>query len=354
MEVARPPKGTSDMPRTVWTALRPCFLVIALLGDGTDSLAQSSRKTPIVEAVRKTRPGIVMLKVQRPGGRKDVLGSGIIVDERGYIVTNRHVIAAAEGIKARLSDGTEPAGKVVVEIESHDLAVIRIETDKKLQALRLGPAGDLMVGEPVIAIGNPYGYAGSVSTGIISALDREVTMPSGETIGNLIQTDAGINPGNSGGPLLNIDGEVIGITVALREGAHGIAFALNADIVQQLLSKHLSAARICGVRHGLTVREKTAVSGEHGGRLVVTESIKDIRQGDELVRIGDSKIANRFDVERAFWSSKPTDTVRITVRRDGKERDIAIKLSRSDEPKAVGTKPAQQPEPGRETLPAGR
>jgi serine protease Do len=208
-----------------------------------------------------------------------------------------------------------------------------------------------MVGEPVIAIGNPYGYAGSVSTGIISALDREVTMPAGETIGNLIQTDAGINPGNSGGPLLNIDGEVIGITVALREGAHGIAFALNAETVQHLLSKHLSAAKISGIRHGLTVKEK---SGERRGRIVVAASVKDIQQRDELVRIGDHKINNRFDVERAFWSNKPTDAVKVTIRRDGKEREIVIKLGRSDGRDAVETTHGTRKAPGRETLPAGR
>src|SRR5258708_10363837 len=100
---------------------------------------------------------------------------------------------------------------------------------------------------------------------MISAFDREVPMPAGETINNLIQTDASINPGNSGGPLLNINGEVIGITVALRDGAQGIAFALNADTVQQLLSKHLSASRISGVAHDLVFKEKTAmdVSNRH-------------------------------------------------------------------------------------------
>lgn len=166
------------MSRSTVAAMRAALVVIGLIGAGTEARAQHPRKTPIVEAVQKTRHGIVTLKIHRPGGRKDVVGTGVIVDERGYIVTNRHVLVAAESIVVRLADGTELAGKKVAEIETHDLAVLRVQSDKELQALRLGPAGDLMVGETVIAVGNPFGYANTVSTGIISALDREITMPS--------------------------------------------------------------------------------------------------------------------------------------------------------------------------------
>jgi serine protease Do len=342
------------MPCTTWTALRAGLLVVGLIGTGTESFAQHLRKTPIVEAVQKTRAGIVTLKVHRAGGRKDVLGAGVIVDESGYIVTNRHVIIAADSITVRLSDGTELTGKLAAEIDTHDLAVVRVETDKKLQALPLGPAGDLMVGETVIAIGNPFGYANSVSTGIISALDREVTMPAGETISKLIQTDASINPGNSGGPLLNINGEVIGITVALRDGAQGIAFALNADTVQQLLSKHLSASRISGIEHGLVFKEKVTVDDEDRQRVVVAEAASELKAGDEIVRVGGRKVANRFDVERALWNFKPEEKVSLTLRRDGKERTVALTLGRSEE-QARGARLRTQPMQGRtETQPASR
>jgi serine protease Do len=342
------------MPRTTRFALPAGLLVIALFGAGSEARAQYSRKTPIVEAVQKTRAGIVTIRAHRAAGHKDVLGAGIIVDERGYIVTNRHVIVSAEGIKVRLSDGLELAGKLVAEIESHDLAVVRVETDRKLQVLPLGPASDLMVGEPVIAVGNPYGYANSVSTGIISALGREVTMPAGETIGNLIQTDASINPGNSGGPLLNINGEVIGITVALRDGAQGIAFALNADTVQELLSRHLSASKISGVRHGLTYKEKGVDRGVHRAGVVLAEAAAELRTGDEIVRIGERQVANRFDLERAFWHRKPADVVSVTVRRDGREKQLSLTLSRSEERDSAGTSPPRQLESGTQTQPAAR
>jgi len=353
-EAAWPPKGISDMPRTTGNAILASLLIFVLPGAGTEAHAQYSRKTPIVEAVQKTRAGIVTIRAHRPGGRKDVLGAGVIIDERGYIITNRHVIASAEGIKVRLSDGTELAGKLVAEIETHDLAVVGVESDEKLQVLPLGPAVDLMVGETVIAVGNPFGYANTVSTGIISALDREVTMPAGETIGHLIQTDASINPGNSGGPLLNINGEVIGITVALRDGAQGIAFALNAETVQELLTKHLSAAKVSGVRHGLIFKEKGLARGANQARTRLAENVDELRQGDEIICIGERKVANPFDVERAFWQRKPADVVSVTVRRNGREKHCSLTLSRSEQRDSAGTKPPPQPEPGTQTQPAGR
>jgi serine protease Do len=300
-------------------------------GAGTEARAQYSRKTPIVEAVQKTRNGIVTLKVQRPGNRKDVVGAGVIVDERGYLITNRHVIVAAEHITVRLADTTELPGKVLVEDSAHDLAVLRVQTEKKLQALPLGPASDLMVGETVIAVGNPFGYVNSVSTGIISALGREITMPGGEVLDNLIQTSAGINPGNSGGPLLNINGEVIGINVALRDGAQGIAFALNADTVQQVLCEHLSAARIGGIQHGLVCKERVAAEGKTRQRVVVAKATGELQPDDEVLRIGERPVFNRFDIERALWNCKPDSTVSLTVRRGQEEKAVALKLTRSAE-----------------------
>jgi serine protease Do len=165
---------------------------------------------------------------------------------RESIVTNRHVVGSNSRVPVRLFDGTELVGQVVVAETRWDLAVVQIQAEHKLKALAFARADDLEVGETVIAIGHPYGYSNTVSTGIISALQREITMPTGDTISGLIQTDASINPGNSGGPLLNIDGELIGINVALREGAQGIAFAINAGMVRAVLARHLSSQYVAG------------------------------------------------------------------------------------------------------------
>jgi serine protease Do len=318
------------------------LLVGACLGGaGPEGWAASySRRSPIVEAVQKTRDAIVTIKVdKRTGsGRKEVVGTGVVVDERGYLVTNRHVIAAAERVRVGFADGSVLAARVYVEDENHDLAILKVSTPTPLKALSFGPGSDLMVGETVIVVGNPFGYSNTVSTGIISALGREVPMPGGVQLTNLIQTNASINPGNSGGPLLNVNGELIGIAVALREGAQGIAFALNADTVQQVLSYHLSARNVARIGHGLGLREAVAAAGEVRQRVVVADVAEDgpaaqagVQGGDVLCQVAGRAVSNRFDVERALWSCQPGENVTATILRDGKETQVQLKLVRSGE-----------------------
>jgi serine protease Do len=307
-----------------------------------------SRVTPIVEAVRKTRDGIISIKVERQGnwGKKEIVGTGVIVDERGYAVTNRHVVKGAERVSVVLSDRTEIRGQVLLEDSRHDLAILRLFADRKLQALTFAPASDLMVGETVIAIGHPFGYTNTVSTGIVSALDRQITMPEGETLTGLIQTNASINPGNSGGPLLNINGELIGINVALREGAQGIAFALNADTVERVLSQHLSASKVAQLGHGLNVREKVTESEACRQQVVIEAVTPDspaaeagLRQGDVLVQLAERTVSNRFDVERALWSCKAGDRVVAAIVREGKTVRVRLKLVSLGEGDAVTAAP---------------
>src|SRR5262249_41755443 len=204
------------------------------------------------------------------------------------------------------------------------------------KTLRLGPASDLMVGEEVIAIGNPFGYENSVSKGIISAVGREIEMPGGVTLSNLIQTTASINPGNSGGPLLNINGERIGINVALRQEAQGLAFALNAATVQEVLSRRLSASRRTGYYHGLDVREKVDEDGEERSRVVVHDVAENtpaaaagLKEGDQIVRLGSLSVGNRFDVERALWDTHVGEKVTVTVVRSGRRLNVEMPLTSS-------------------------
>jgi serine protease Do len=305
-------------------------------GARTEARAQYSRRTPIVDAVQKTRDSIVIIKVEKKtsSGRKETVGSGVIVDERGYVVTNEHVVANADHIQVILADGTELTGQVCVDEVKHDLCVLRIQSSKRLQALRFGPSSDLMIGETVIAVGHPFGYTNTISTGIVSALGREITMPTGESLGDLIQTNASINPGNSGGPLLNINGELIGLTVALREGAQGIAFALSSDTVQQVLSKHLSAAKVAGICHGLDCSEQVEEDNPRQ-RVVVDEVAKQtpaaqagLRKGDAILCVATREVKNRFDLERALWDCKPGAEVQMTILRQGKETNVTLTLSK--------------------------
>jgi serine protease Do len=318
-------------------AVAAALVAIAFGGAGTESRAQSfSRETPIVQAVRKTRDGIITIRVDRRGnwGKKEIVGTGVIVDERGFAVTNRHVVKGAEHVTVVLADHTEVGARVVSEDAHHDLAILRLTSEKKLKALSFAPGSDLMVGETVIAIGHPFGYTNTVSTGIISALDRQITMPEGEVLTNLIQTNASINPGNSGGPLLNINGELIGINVALREGAQGIAFALNADTVQHVLSTHLSAGKVSQVGHGIHCKEVLRDDAAVRQQVVVDDvaprspaAAAGLKPGDVLVELASRPVSNRFDVERALWNCKPGDCVQAAIVRGGKCSRVDLRLA---------------------------
>jgi serine protease Do len=289
-----------------------------------------SRRNPIVQAIAKTKHAVVTVKVPR-NGAKDAVGSGVVIDERGYIVTNRHVVGNAKTPRVHFHDGAVRDAEVVFAEAKWDLAVIKVRATEDLAALPLAPTDDLMVGESVIAVGHPYGYQNTVSVGIISALGREITMPTGEVLTDLIQTDASINPGNSGGPLLNVNGELIGITCALRDGAQGIAFGIKSGTVQSVLSKVLSAEHVAGVNHGLACVAK--VVGETGDRqrvVVASFQGETLRQGDEILTVGAKNVGNAFDLERSLWSARPGQTVELKVQRAGKVMVVELTLAASN------------------------
>ncbi len=168
----------------------------------------------------------------------------MIIDPRGYILTNHHVIDGVKKIEVTLANGknkeTVIASRVAHDTKT-DLAIIKINAGRKLPVITIGTSGDLMIGEPVVAIGNAYGYEHTVTRGIISELHRAVQVSDSQNYHDLIQTDASINPGNSGGPLMNIDGEMIGINVAVRADAQGIGFAIPVDMVMTVAAELLSA-----------------------------------------------------------------------------------------------------------------
>jgi serine protease Do len=322
-----------------YPALAYFLVALAFLGGGTSSSvrAEYPRRTPIVEAVQKTRAGIVTIKVEKKsnwGRIEKSVGTGVIVDAHGYVVSNRHVITGSASISVSLEDGTELTARLVAEDVPSDLAILRVQSTKRLHALALGPGSDLLVGETVIAVGQPFGYAHTVSSGIISAVGRKIALPTGEVLSDLIQTDASINPGNSGGPLLNINGELIGINVALREGAQGIAFAINVDTLKQVLSRHLSAVKVAGINHGLICSESVAPEGQQRQRVVVDALAQQtpaassgLQRGDQILCVAEQPVANRFDVERALWDHKPGEQITLTVLRQGKQLTVGLKLT---------------------------
>jgi serine protease Do len=242
------------------------------------------------------------------------------------------VVGDAKNLVVVLSDNTKIPAEVVIGEAACDLAILRMRTTKKFSVLRLAPVDDLMVGETVIAVGDPFGYAWSVSSGVISALNRDVKMPSGDTLTGMIQISAPINPGNSGGPLLNINGELIGIIVALREGSQNIAFAINSGTAENFLRKHLSSARVSGIEHGLACIDKTIAATGDRRRVFVAwfQGEGDIRKGDEIVSAGHKVVKSLFDLERAFWGCKPGESVEMKIVREGREMTISLTVAASN------------------------
>ena len=335
-------------------SLCAAFLAVALLvpfvhaSEPADLNKTSQKNTdsrsndPVVKAVKKAMPSVVAIRVPRQG-QKDSIGAGVIVHKSGLIITNRHVTCGKRYIKVRLNDGDDLAGEVIVTDSDLDLAIVRITSEKPLQPLSLG-ADDMFLAEKVIAVGSPYGYEGTVSLGIISALNREITMPNDVVMTGLIQHDAPINPGNSGGPLLNINAEVIGINVAMRDGAQNIAFAINSKIVGRFLTKHMSAKLISGVEHGLKCEEKiVAEVGDRQRMIVKNAAYGELKSGDEIVTVGNSKVANTFEVESAFWNTKPGQKVEVKVLRQNRPVTVTLTLAASQGAGQVASVSLQTP-----------
>ena len=236
------------------------------------------RRTATVDVVQRVGPSVVNITTERitqspnPFGRRrsfdprfesffrnfieprsrtvQSLGSGVIFDAAGHVLTNEHVIARADRVRVTIADGREFDTELVGADPNNDVAVLRILTDTSLPFTPPGSSADLMVGEPVIAIGNPFGFSNSVTTGVISAQDRSVNADD-HTFHGLLQTDALINPGNSGGPLLNAEGQLIGINVAIYGGAQGIGFAIPIDVASRVIHELLLYGEVHPVWLGL-------------------------------------------------------------------------------------------------------
>lgn len=292
------------------------------------SHATELRRDSIVRAVAEAKPSIVNIHGRKTvrGEAQDAkqvngMGTGIIIDPRGYIVTNYHVVEGVSQIQVSLSDERDVVAKLVAHDPKTDLAVIKVDLKDELRPIKIGTSCDLMEAEGVIAIGNAYGYPHTTTTGRISALNRTVQVSDDQKYFNLIQTDAAINPGNSGGPLLNIDGETIGINVAVRVGAQGIGFAIPIDDALEVVARLLNVERLEQTSHGLV--GKTVITPER--RTFSVSSVKadspadkaGLQSGDVVTTIGGRKIERALDVELAFLGQRTGEEVAITaVRKD--------------------------------------
>jgi Do/DeqQ family serine protease len=265
------------------------------------------------------------------------LGSGVIFDREGHVLTNEHVIARASRVRVAIGDGREFEAEVVGADPHNDLAVLRILMDQKetLPFTRPGSSADLMVGEPVIAIGNPFGFSSSVTTGVISAVNRSVNTQGGPPFHGLLQTDASINPGNSGGPLLNAEGRLIGINVAIYGGAQGIGFAIPIDMARRVIHELLLYGEVHPVWLGLefqdidpALREVLGVP-QAGGALVhrvqpgSPASRAGIQRGDVIVGVDERPLLQAADLNDTLWRMTNGQRVRFTLFRDDTTLDAS-------------------------------
>jgi S1-C subfamily serine protease len=299
-----------------------------------------------VDVVRKLTPSVVQISTEQLalGDYNQVIpksgvGSGVILDDKGHILTNNHVVEGRETVKVNLSDGRTFTASIIGSDTRTDLAVIKINATGLIPA-RLGQSASLLVGEDVIAVGHALGLKGgpTVSKGVVSALQRTIDIDAQMSMVDLIQTDASINPGNSGGPLLNLYGEVIGINTAIIDNSNGIGFAINIDdakiIISQLLSKGFVSRGFIGISpFNITssLKNQLNLSFEEGvlvGKVIegFPAAIAGIKIEDVIVRIDDVLIANSGDLSKFLINHMPGDEIIIYFYRDGELKEANIIL----------------------------
>jgi serine protease Do len=344
-------------------ALLSLISVIALPGAGplaAQTSTQASRRTPVVAAAEKVSPAVVNVSAESvvrdvdpffglffgQSRRTQSLGSGLIIDANGMVVTNAHVIEGASRIVVTTLDGRELDADLLGSDRDADLALLKVKA-RNLPAIPLGRSGDLMIGETVIAIGNPFGLSHTVTTGVLSAVGR--TVPSeraGQVFTDFLQTDASINPGNSGGPLVNILGEVIGINTAIIQGASGIGFAIPADRARRVVDDLLRFGALRPLWTGarlITIDAETAQSANlpvRRGALVLKvypgspAAQAGLQEKDVVVAVNGHPVTAREDVATALYTAAAGSAVSLDLRRG--ERTLTVSLKAVQPPQGLG------------------
>jgi serine protease Do len=327
-----------------------CAVLLLCCAGQTSLHASVARETAARRAVRRAKSAVVNIHSERiatrerdpestPGRKVNGMGTGIIVDERGFIVTNQHVVHGVESLRVVLFDGSTYSAKVVSDNTTQDLALIKINPSRPLPVMPLGTSSDIELGETVLAIGNALGYEHTVTQGIISALSRDVEVNEHQAYKNLLQTDTSINPGNSGGPLINLDGEVIGINVAIHARAQRIGFAIPIDDARVFIAGLLDIRERDHNFHGIVGHD---VKTPDQRKLVVDAcepnspaAAAGFHAGDVVTRVGATAVQDRADLERAFLGRAAGTPVDVLVLREQDTITLTVQLSRLDDSKMM-------------------
>lgn len=344
-----PAVGRAVMTATILSGLIAAVPAAAQTSDRQVSASEamtSARETPTVLAIRRASPAVVNIHGQKTirttaagmaGARGadsfrqvNGMGTGVVIDPRGYVITNYHVVEDVADIRVTLHNGETTTADLIATKKRSDLALIKVRTNQELPTIPRGTSSDLMVGERVIAIGNAYGYVHTSTQGIISALHRDVPVNEVQEYVDLIQISAGINPGNSGGPLLNINGDMIGVNVAVRVGAQQIAFAIPIDqvvkTVTEMIDQHNEQRLTTGMRLDSRHHRGDGIKVVHVSASS-SAARQGIKAGDLVVRVGSQPVDNRLDFALAMLSIRPGQALDLGVDRDGAAYDVSMKVT---------------------------
>lgn len=343
------------------------FFVLMFCFTAVDAAKEYPRETAVVRAVRQVAPAVVNISSEyevrkrtspfsgfgmnpffdsffkdffEPGFeqryKRNSLGSGVIIDgQRGFILTNAHVLEKMGKITVALKDERQFEAQIVGADPDSDLAVLKIDANSPLPAIAMGDSDDLMIGETVIAIGNPFGFSNTVTTGVVSALNRSIRSDE-RVFQDFIQTDASINPGNSGGPLLNINGNLVGINTAIYAKAQGIGFAIPINKAKRIVSDLIRYGEVIQAWVGITVQdidEKLAgylnLTDRKGVLVTAVEKespalMSGIRDGDIIRSVGKRKVLSVADFQAAMKGYTAGDRITFQLRRNQKNMTISL------------------------------
>jgi len=367
--LVEPGDDTATTTTTVPTATPSTALASAEPGDSlsvNEIYEQDSAGVVYIESQREAQP--TPSNPFGPSGGGTATGSGLVIDGDGHILTNAHVVAGSDAVTVRVGgeDGETLEAKVVGADPSTDIAVLEVESGAdRLEALTLGSSAGVEVGDPVVAIGNPFGLDRTATAGIVSAVQRQISAPNGFTIQDAIQTDAPINPGNSGGPLIDASGEVIGINSQIEsaggQGNVGIGFAVPIDTAQDVARQLIDTGEVQHAFLGISGADLTpeladvlnleadagalvqsvvpdspaAEAGVEAGDADVTVAGQRIRAGGDLITAVDgAAVTGMDDVIAAVDTKQPGDQVELTLVRGGDERTVTVELD--DRPERAG------------------
>lgn len=312
--------------------------------EGDDVLLDAYSST-VVNVAKKVSPSVVQIKVSgrpQPAQRGqpnegDGTGSGFVISTDGYLVTNNHVVAGASTIRVVLPDRDELPATLVGRDPATDIAVLKVYTDG-LRAIRFADSGKVQVGQIAIALGNPYGFQYSLTAGVVSALGRTLRSESGRLIDDVVQTDAALNPGNSGGPLVNSQGDVIGVNTAVILPAQGLCFAVSSNLANLVVGKLITEGRvrrgylgIAGQLINLTerIRQYNQLTARTGVMIASVEpdgvaDNNNLRQGDIIVGYNGHEVATVDDLHKLLTDSSIGRPAQVIVLRDGRKRGVMV------------------------------